>query len=40
MKGTIVEVYKTPFRLLGQFGNKKFAQVKRKVTNIFKTGRK
>ena len=37
IKGTTEEVYKTPFRLLGQFGKKKFAQVKRKITNILKS---
>ena len=40
IKGTTEEVYKTPFLLLGQFGQKKFAQVKRKITNILKSGSK
>ena len=40
IKGTTQEVYKTPFRLLGQFGKKNFAQVKRKIANILKSGSK
>ena len=31
IRGAIEEVYKTPFRLLGQFGRKKYKQLKAKV---------
>ena len=31
IRGTIEDVYKTPFRLLGNLGKKKFAQLKRKI---------
>ena len=31
IKGAIEELYKTPFRLLGQFGRKKYKQLKSKV---------
>ena len=36
IKGAMGDMCKTPFRLLGQFGKKKLAQVERKVTRIFK----
>ena len=31
IRGAIEDVYKTPFRLLGNLGKKKFAQVKRTI---------
>ena len=31
IRGAIEGVYKTPFRLLGNLGKKKFAQLKRKI---------
>lgn len=31
IKGAIEEVYKTPFRLLGNLGKKQFAKIKRKL---------
>ena len=31
IKGAIEEVYKTPFRLLGNFGKKHFQKIKRKL---------
>ena len=31
IRGAIEDVYKTSFRLLGNLGKKKFAQVKRKI---------
>ena len=31
IEGTIEEVYKTPFRLLGNFGKKHFQKIKRKL---------
>ena len=31
IKGAIEEVYKTPFQLLGQFGTKKYKQIKKKL---------
>ena len=31
IKGTIEEVYKTPFRLLGNLGKKHFQNIKRKL---------
>ena len=31
IRGAIEELYKTPFRLLGQFGRKKYKQLKAKV---------
>ena len=31
MKGAIEELYKTPFRLLGAFGRKKYRQMKHRV---------
>ena len=34
IRGAIEDVYKKPFRLLGNFGNKKLAQVKRKLLDI------
>ena len=40
IKGVTEEVYKTLYRLLGQFGKTKFAQVKQKIKNIFKNGRR
>ena len=36
IKRAMGDMCKTPFRLLGQFGKKKLAQVERKVTRIFK----
>ena len=32
IKGAIEEVYKTPFRLLGNLGKKQFAKIKRKLS--------
>ena len=34
IRGAIEDVYKKPFRLLDNFGNKKLAQVKRKLLGI------
>ena len=34
IRGTIEDVYKTPFRLLGNFDKKKLAQLKRKLAKI------
>ena len=31
IRGAIEEVYKTPFRLLGNFGKKQFQNIKRKL---------
>ena len=31
IRGTIEEVYKTPFRLLGNLGKKQFQKIKRKL---------
>ena len=36
IRGAIEDVYKTPFRMLGNLGNKKFAQDKRKILNTIK----
>ena len=34
IRGAIEDVYKIPFRLLGNLGKKKFAQLKRKLSKI------
>ena len=34
IRGAIEDVYKTSFRLLGNFGKKKLAQLKRKLAKI------
>lgn len=36
IRGAIEDVYKTPFRMLGNLGKKKFGQVKRKILNTIK----
>ena len=33
IRGTIEEVYKTPFRLLGDIGKKQFSKIKKKIFN-------
>ena len=33
IRGAIEEVYKTPFRLLGNLGKKQFQKIKRKIFN-------
>ena len=34
IRGAIEDVYQTPFKLLGNFGQKKLAQLKRKLPKI------
>ena len=34
IRGAIKDVHKTPFMLLGNFGNKRFRQLKRKLSKI------
>ena len=36
LRGAIEEVYKTPFRLLGKFGKRKLAQVRKKIRGVKK----
>ena len=36
IRGAIEDVYKTPFRLLGNLGKKKFAQIKQKISKTLK----
>ena len=36
IKGAIEDAYQTPFKLLGNFGKKKFAQVKQKMNKELK----
>ena len=36
IRGTIEELYKTPFRLLGNLGRKKYEALKKKVFNKLK----
>ena len=31
LRGAIADVYKTPFRLLGNFGKQQFNKIKRKI---------
>ena len=33
IRGAIEEIYKTPFRLLGNLGKKRFQKIKRKIFN-------
>ena len=37
IRGTIEDVYKTPFRLLGNLGKQRFPQLKRKLSRIIKS---
>ena len=34
IQGAIEDVYKTPFRLLGNFGKQKLSQIKRKISKL------
>ena len=40
IKGAIEEVYKTPFQLLGQFGTKKYKQIKKKLYSTLRLRKK